>query len=179
MLRIRDVYPGSRILLCSIPDPASELSPSRIPDPHEKILIILTQKKNFLSSKKCDPSCSSRIRMLTFSHPGSRGQKGASNPGSGSATLGSGMETVRILDMGWKKSDPGSATLVFFHLFLVNGTIRIRIRFSRNKLWIYCLKLWIRKNDRFESCPGTTIKIPLDICNKIIFFSGQLCLGLL
>jgi hypothetical protein len=99
--------------------------------------------------------------MLTFSHPGSRGQKGASNPGFGSATLGSGMETVRILDMGWKKSDPGSATLFFFHLFL--GTIRIRIR----------------KNDRFESCPGTPIKISLDICNKIIFFSGQLCLGLL
>ena len=109
-----------------------------------------------LCSQKCDPSCSSRIRMLTFSHPGSRGQKGASNPGFGSATLGSRMETVRILDMGWKKSDPGSATLVFFHLFLVNGTIRIRIRFSRSKLWIYCLKL----------CPGTPMKIPLDICNE-------------
>ena len=50
MLRIRDVYPGSRIRLFSIPDPnclhpgsrirlfsipdpGSELSPSRIPDP--------------------------------------------------------------------------------------------------------------------------------------------------
>jgi hypothetical protein len=32
-------------------------------------------KKWFLSSKKYDPGCSSRIRMLTFSHPGSRGQK--------------------------------------------------------------------------------------------------------
>jgi hypothetical protein len=29
-LRIRDVYPGSRIRLFSIPDPGSELSPSRI-----------------------------------------------------------------------------------------------------------------------------------------------------
>jgi hypothetical protein len=28
--RIRDVYPGSRIRLFSIPDPGSELSPSRI-----------------------------------------------------------------------------------------------------------------------------------------------------
>jgi hypothetical protein len=30
VLRIRDVYPGSRIRLFSIPDPGSELSPSRI-----------------------------------------------------------------------------------------------------------------------------------------------------
>jgi hypothetical protein len=37
VLRIRDVYPGSRIRLFSIPDPGSELSPSRIPDPHERI----------------------------------------------------------------------------------------------------------------------------------------------
>jgi hypothetical protein len=37
VLRIRDVYPGSRIRLFSIPDPGSELSPSRIPDPHQRI----------------------------------------------------------------------------------------------------------------------------------------------
>jgi hypothetical protein len=36
VLRIRDVYPGSRIRLFSIPDPGSELSPSRIPDPHQR-----------------------------------------------------------------------------------------------------------------------------------------------
>jgi hypothetical protein len=35
--RIRDVYPGSPIRLFSIPDPGSELSPSRIPDPHQRI----------------------------------------------------------------------------------------------------------------------------------------------
>jgi hypothetical protein len=34
--RIRDVYPVSRIRLFSIPDPGSELSPSRIPDPHKR-----------------------------------------------------------------------------------------------------------------------------------------------
>jgi hypothetical protein len=37
VLRIRDVYPGSLIRLFSIPDPGSELSPSRIPDPHQRI----------------------------------------------------------------------------------------------------------------------------------------------
>jgi hypothetical protein len=47
VLRIRDVYPGSRIRLFTIPDPGSELSPSRIPDPgsSSKNLSILTPKK--------------------------------------------------------------------------------------------------------------------------------------
>jgi hypothetical protein len=71
VLRIRDVYPGSRIRIVSIPDPGSS----------SKNLSILTPKKAkkwFLSSKKYDPGCSSRIPMLTFSHPGSRiqGPKG-------------------------------------------------------------------------------------------------------
>ncbi len=69
----------SRIRLFSIPDPGSELSPSRIPNPHQRIKYFnpkKCKKKWFLSSKKYDPGCSSRIRMLTFSHPGSRGQKG-------------------------------------------------------------------------------------------------------
>jgi hypothetical protein len=46
VLRIRDVYPGS------------EFFQSWIPDLHQKI-----------------PGCSSRIRILTFTHPRSRGQK--------------------------------------------------------------------------------------------------------
>ncbi len=73
----------SRIRLFSIPDPGS-----RIPDPNclhpgsaSKNLSILTLKKNkqkklFLSSRKYDVHPGSRIRMLTFYHPGSRGQKG-------------------------------------------------------------------------------------------------------
>ncbi len=59
MLRIRDVYPdpnffnpGSRIRFFSIPDPGSA----------SKNLSILTQKKWFLTSRKYDPGCSSRIR---------------------------------------------------------------------------------------------------------------------
>jgi hypothetical protein len=101
MLRIRDVYPGSRIRLFSIPDPNCLHPGSRIPDPgfSSKNLSILTPKKAkkwFLSSKKnmirvVHPG--SRIRMLTFSHPGSRipdpGVKKhpIPDPGSGSATL--------------------------------------------------------------------------------------------
>ncbi len=53
VLRIRDVYPGSRIF--SIPDPGSA----------SKNLSILTQKL-FLSSQKYDPGCSSRIWILTL-----------------------------------------------------------------------------------------------------------------
>jgi hypothetical protein len=56
VLRIRDVYPGSdffpsRIRTVSIQDPGSA----------SKNLSILTQKKWFLSSRKYDPGCSSRI----------------------------------------------------------------------------------------------------------------------
>ncbi len=45
--------------------PGSELSSSRIPDPHQefKCLYILNPKKWFLSSRKYDPGCSSRIQM--------------------------------------------------------------------------------------------------------------------
>ena len=56
MLRIRgNVYPGSRVRLFSIPHPGS-----RIPDPHQN------PKEWFQSSRKYDPGCSSRIRILTF-----------------------------------------------------------------------------------------------------------------
>ncbi len=80
--------------LSRIPDPTffhpgSELSSSRIRIEEFKYF---NQKKWFLSSRKYDPGCSSRIRMLTF-YPS------------------------RIPDSGVKKTpDPGSATLVFWIL---------------------------------------------------------------
>jgi hypothetical protein len=77
-LRIRDVYPGS------------EFFPSRI---HIKEFKYFNPKKWFLSSWKCDPGCSSRIRtgiqILTF-YPfwiPDPWVKKAPDPGSGSATL--------------------------------------------------------------------------------------------
>jgi hypothetical protein len=70
-----------------IPDTGSDFFPSRIPDPNclhpgsaSKNLSILTQKKPtkwFLSSRKYDPGCSSRI-------PGSKRHR---IPNPGSATL--------------------------------------------------------------------------------------------
>jgi hypothetical protein len=100
VLRIRDVYPGSRIQLFSIPDPKCLHPGSQIPvsDPgsSSKNLSILTPKKPkklFLSSKKYDRVVhpGSRIRMLTFYHPGSRipgsNRHPIPDPGSGSATL--------------------------------------------------------------------------------------------
>jgi hypothetical protein len=85
VLRIRDVYPGSRIRIFSIPDSGSRIRTVSIPDPGSasKNLSILTPKKPkkwFLSSRKYDPGCSSRIPdpdadFLPIPGPGSRGQK--------------------------------------------------------------------------------------------------------
>jgi hypothetical protein len=60
----------------SIPDPRSEFCPSRIPDPGS----VSKNLKSFLSPRKYDPGCSSRIRISDpdpyfFTHPGSRGSK--------------------------------------------------------------------------------------------------------
>ncbi len=82
MLRIRDVCPGSRIRIFSIPDPGSRVK--KIPDPGSgstfQNLSILTQK---IVSKlsEYDQGCLSRIRITGygfwfFTHPGSRVQKG-------------------------------------------------------------------------------------------------------
>ncbi len=89
VLRIRDVYPGSRIRIFSIPDPGSA----------SKNFKYFNPKKWFLSSRKYDPGCSSQIRIPD---PGSRGQTG-----TGSWIQGS--KRHRILDPGVKKaSDPRS-----------------------------------------------------------------------
>jgi hypothetical protein len=75
-------HPRSRIRPVSIPNHGSA----------SKNLSILTPKKPkkwFLSSRKYDPCCSSRIRMLTF-YPSRNPDPGvikAPDPGSGSATL--------------------------------------------------------------------------------------------
>jgi hypothetical protein len=65
VLRIRDVYPGSDF---SIQDPGSR--DKKIPDPGSgsasKNLSIFNTKKLFLSSRKYDPGCSSRIRIQIF-----------------------------------------------------------------------------------------------------------------
>ncbi len=60
VLLIRDVYPGSRIRIFSIVDPGSEFFPPRIPNPHQKYF---NPKNCFLSSRKYDSGCSSRIRI--------------------------------------------------------------------------------------------------------------------
>jgi hypothetical protein len=110
--RIRDVNPGSLIRTVSIPDPGTS----------SKNLSILTPKK----AKKWFPSLKimiwvvhpgSRIRMLTFSHPGSRiegskrhpipdpqhcGIRCLFDPGSGIMD-----GNIRIED-----KNPGSATLL-------------------------------------------------------------------
>jgi hypothetical protein len=64
-----------------ISDPGSELSPSRAQIRIEEFKYLNPKKKWFLSSRKYDPGCSSRIPdpdadFLPIPDPGSRGQKG-------------------------------------------------------------------------------------------------------
>jgi hypothetical protein len=73
----------SRIRLFSIPD--ANFFPSRI---HIKEFKYFNPKNCFLSSRKYDPGCSSRIRILIFLLAPDPGvTKKAPDPGSGSATL--------------------------------------------------------------------------------------------
>jgi hypothetical protein len=97
---IRDVYPGS------------DFFPSRIPDPnffHPGFRILIKEfkyfypKKWFLSSRKYDPGCSSRICIpdsdpdfLPIPDPGSRGQKGTGS-------------RIRIRNTGWNYVSPPSS----------------------------------------------------------------------
>jgi hypothetical protein len=84
--RIRDVYPGSRIRLFSIPDPNCLHPGSRILIKEFKYFNPKKAKKWFLSSKKYDPGCSSRIPDPNVDFLPSRipdpGVKKAPNPGS-------------------------------------------------------------------------------------------------
>ncbi len=77
--RIRDVYPRYRIRLFSIPDPGSSSK-------NLSILTPKTAKKWFISSKKYDPDCSSRIpdpdADFLPSQIQDTGVKKAPNPGS-------------------------------------------------------------------------------------------------
>jgi hypothetical protein len=72
--RIRDVFPGS------------DFFPSRI---RIKEFKYFNKKKWFPSSRKYDPGCSSRIRMLTFypSRIQDPGAKKAPDPGSGTLVV--------------------------------------------------------------------------------------------
>jgi hypothetical protein len=86
VLRLRDVYPGSDFFPFRIPDPTFSHPGSRI---RIKYFKYFNPKKWFLSSRKYDPGCSSRIRIPTFypSRIPDPGVKKAPDPGSGSKTL--------------------------------------------------------------------------------------------
>jgi hypothetical protein len=123
-----------------IPDPGSEFFQSRIPDPNffhpgSRICIkefkYINPKKWFITSRKYDPGCSSRIRILIFNPsriPGSKKGTGIPDPqhwhpkvqkGTGSRIRNTGIQGSkrhRIQDPqhwypGVKKApDAGSAT---------------------------------------------------------------------
>jgi hypothetical protein len=85
-------------------------------------------KKSFLSSGKCDPGCSSRIRILIFTHPGSRGQK-SPDPGSGSATLDSHLTKEHLMLLRYLQNYTG----LWIRIRIQSGLwIRIRIQEGKN-----------------------------------------------
>jgi len=101
-------YLQTIIVSHSVPDPGSELSPSRIPYPGSasKNLSILAPKKPkkwFLSSRKYDPGCSSRIPDPDADF------LPIPDPGSGSATL------VSLPNIRWKIVGVIWMSLIFLH----------------------------------------------------------------
>jgi hypothetical protein len=148
--RSRDVYPGSRIRLFSIPGPGSRIRTVSIPDPgssSENLSILAPKKakKWFLSSKKYDPGCSSRIRMLTFSHPGSRIQGSKRHPipdpGSGSATL-------QVLNL--KKI---TSVVLCILLIVINGMVDISF-LAVETVMCYCVICTVHRVTALEPDPG-------------------------
>jgi hypothetical protein len=90
VLRIRDVYPGSKFCPSRIQGQNSRRFHLPDPDPHKKVKYF-KPKKLLLSSRKYDLRCSSRIRIpdldLDVLPIRDTGVKKAPDPGSGSATL--------------------------------------------------------------------------------------------
>jgi len=86
VLRIRNVYPGSDFFTSRIRDPNCLYPGSRLCIKEFKFFNPQKTKKWYLSSRKYDPGCSSRIPdpdadFLPIPDPGSRGQK-TPDPGS-------------------------------------------------------------------------------------------------
>jgi hypothetical protein len=97
-------HPGYRI----------RIFPSRIPDPHQRTEVILP-KKLFQSSRKYDPGCSSRIRILIFypSRIPDPGVPNAPDPGSRYATLDP--DTQRCILIHNTGPGSGSRRLIRIH----------------------------------------------------------------
>ncbi len=146
-------HPGSRIRTVSIPDPGSS-----------KNLGILTPKSKkrwFLSSKKYDPGCSSRI-------PGSK-RYPIPDPGSGSATLPSALKrghpTLQNMNLkflllwvifGLLDPDPDSESGSADPIESGSNPDPIRIRNPEKKP---------SKNCRFEPLENPNVKSLLESCN--------------
>ncbi len=151
VLRIRDVYPGSRIRICSIPVPDLGSGVKKIPDPGSRIRIRIKEckyfqpKKLFLSSRKYDPGSRSQISdqdLDFFTHPGFRIQRSKKAPdsGSGSATLDrkrlsvwKGADAVRRWG-GFKGTVSWDRLKKFWQKFTELGLTKGRSRFL-NFLW--------------------------------------------
>jgi hypothetical protein len=136
---------GSRMF---IPDPETDffpsrirIFPSRIPGPHQRIKPKNPNpKKLFLSSRKYDPGCSSRIRILTFYPSGIQGSKGngsrirISNTATGKhcRICSNGLIVYKTWDLRFSKSNKRTVcnfftyTMVKFSVEIIRHVLRTR-----------------------------------------------------
>ncbi len=131
MLRIPDVYPGSRIWIFSIPDPESA----------SKNLSILTPK-----NWKHDPGCSSRIRILIFypSQIPDPGVKKALDPGSHIRICNTGQEDQETRDKRLGSRD--------VKLYIGYSVFYIWEKAGRKSFW----KRWKFNSIFYFRCSGKT-----------------------
>ncbi len=161
LLRIRDVYPGSRIRLFSIPEPNCLHPGSALKN--FSILTPKNQKKWFLSSRKYDPGCSSRtrIRMLTFypSQIPDPGAKKAPDPGSGSATLVLFKEPSLVSTQLYRSPKLHRSGFIHTYLHGLSGILEFPL-FSRKIVW----SIWDR----------TVFVLPVAKQKSVIYFPLRL-----
>jgi hypothetical protein len=91
--------------------PGSEFFPSRIPDLHKRINNF-HPKKLFLSFRKYDPNCSSRIRILIFYPSRIPGSKKAPDPGSGILVLTDTKVLTSSSESAWTPLSLGTASVI-------------------------------------------------------------------
>ncbi len=155
VLRIRDVYPGSRSRLFSIPDPNCLHLGSRILIKEFKYFNPKKAKKLFPSSKKYDPGCSSRIPDLDADFLSSQipdpGVKKAPNPGSRIRIRNTALMTTYRMKLFSARSISLESN-VPLSLALKYGTVRFYISGYEVSLYFYSGLIYYNSLSD-EKCP--------------------------
>ncbi len=154
VLRIRDDYPGS------------EFFPSRI---LVKEFKYFNPKKWLLSSRKYDPSCSSRIRILTFYPFRIQGSKGHRIPDPDPQHWHSGMYRYSVVGV---VNDTVVLVCLKWNCFMFPAEWRIALPYIR-AIEINCCKFYYS----FFLCYFNTKNRSLTCCNLVLLWLRAQDLG--